>query len=409
MTSIFSKIVQGNIPCHTIWEDEEHLAFLDIQPFADGHTLVIPKLETDYIFDLSTARAEALWSTAHKVAQLLKQKVTCERVAVLVLGYEVPHAHIHLIPTQSESQILQPKRQVTDHPKLAKLAAHIRGDVDNTQISKADLTTQEVQEKWNNFADRFVSQAEHTTVRIAKAAIEYLKIEDAHNILEIGCGGGKAGLELFSRLQAIKSKAQLTLSDLSTEMLRIAHTLFQSQQVNDDLVRIEQADAQNLPYNDSSFDRILSCLNLMLVPDPHAAIKEAARVLKEDGIGVWVVWGRPEYSHMMTLTSLACKQLDISLSPPNRSNFHLGGRDTLRSLFLKYGFSSVRRWYQPMISHVTTGKDFVSMVTNLRPELKELTGEQYLKFQEVLGQRAQTILDQGEVIGLDALILVAKK
>ena len=78
MPSIFSKIVSGEIPCHRVWEDEEHLAFLDIQPWAEGHTLIIPKREEDYLFDLSPQRAEALWAAAHQVARLLKSKVECE-------------------------------------------------------------------------------------------------------------------------------------------------------------------------------------------------------------------------------------------------------------------------------------------------------------------------------------------
>ena len=101
MTTIFGKIIAGEIPCHRVWEDSEHLAFLDIQPWAEGHTLVIPKREEDYLFDLSPERSQALWAAAHHVAQRLKAELNCERVAVLVLGYEVAHAHIHLIPTRS--------------------------------------------------------------------------------------------------------------------------------------------------------------------------------------------------------------------------------------------------------------------------------------------------------------------
>jgi histidine triad (HIT) family protein len=413
MTSLFSKIVQGEIPNHTVWEDEEHLAFLDIQPLADGHTLVIPKLETDYIFDLSTARAEALWSTAHKVAQLLKRKVPCERVAVLVLGYEVAHAHIHLIPTQSESQILQPQRQEIDHPKLAALAAHIRGD---TSVSSPSTpvkrpTTIDVEGRWDAFAHDFVAQVERITLRLARAAMDHLQLEDAHHILEIGCGGGGAGLELFDRITRLRSPAHLTLTDISNTMINIARTRFSAQDFEAGYLKIERADAQALPYANESFDRIFSCLNLMLVPDATAMIRECARVLKPDGLGIWVVWGRPEHSHMMTITSQSCAQIGLTLPPLPRSTFYLGGRDTLKDLLEENEFSQVRRWYQPMIADITTGEEFAKMTLALKPELKELAdgSEMFQRLEATLTQTAQSLLDQGEGIGLDALIVIAKK
>ena len=98
MPSIFSRIVAGEIPCHKVAESEEYLAFLDINPRAEGHTLVIPKQEVDYIFDLNGNHYEGLWTFAQRVAKALEQAVPCERVGVAVIGLEVPHAHIHLIP-----------------------------------------------------------------------------------------------------------------------------------------------------------------------------------------------------------------------------------------------------------------------------------------------------------------------
>ncbi|MHC4339071.1 MAG: HIT family protein [Planctomycetota bacterium] len=101
MSSIFTKIVNGEIPCHKVYEDEDHLAFLDIRPIVPGHTLVIPKREEDYIFDLSDEEHAALWDTARKVASRLKQVLGCKRVCVGLWGYEVAHAHVHLFPTNS--------------------------------------------------------------------------------------------------------------------------------------------------------------------------------------------------------------------------------------------------------------------------------------------------------------------
>lgn len=98
MASIFSKIIKGEIPCYKIAEDEHHLAFLDIMPIAKGHTLVIPKKEVDYIFDLEEEEYKNLWAFAQKVAKQIKSAIPCVKVGVAVVGLEVPHTHIHLVP-----------------------------------------------------------------------------------------------------------------------------------------------------------------------------------------------------------------------------------------------------------------------------------------------------------------------
>ncbi len=105
MASIFTRIVNGEIPSYKVAEDENYYAFLDINPLAAGHTLVIPKHEIDYLFDLSAAEYSGLWAFAHKVAKAIDMAVPCKRVGVAVLGMEVPHAHIHLVPLQSETDM----------------------------------------------------------------------------------------------------------------------------------------------------------------------------------------------------------------------------------------------------------------------------------------------------------------
>jgi histidine triad (HIT) family protein len=106
MAGIFSKIVNGEIPAWKVAEDENYLAFLDIFPVAKGHTLVIPKKEVDYLFDLDDELYAGLQLFAKKVATGLKKAIPCQKVGVLVLGLEVPHAHIHLIPMQNEADVL---------------------------------------------------------------------------------------------------------------------------------------------------------------------------------------------------------------------------------------------------------------------------------------------------------------
>ncbi len=105
MSSIFTRIVQGEIPCYKVAENENFLAFLDIQPLASGHTLVIPKKETDYLFDIDDSAYQELWLFAKEVAKLLKEHIPCKRIGVSVIGLEVPHAHIHLIPLQTINDI----------------------------------------------------------------------------------------------------------------------------------------------------------------------------------------------------------------------------------------------------------------------------------------------------------------
>ena len=105
MATIFSKIVASEIPCYKVAEDEKHFAFLDINPVAPGHTLVIPKKEVDYIFDLSEQDYTDLQNFARKVAKAMEQAIPCKRIGVVVMGLEVPHTHIHLIPINKESDM----------------------------------------------------------------------------------------------------------------------------------------------------------------------------------------------------------------------------------------------------------------------------------------------------------------
>lgn len=101
MSTIFSKIVSGEIPCYKIAETNEYLAFLDVRPLAAGHTLIIPKRETDYIFDLDNENYAGLWLFTKIVAGAVKQAIPCIKVGVAVVGLEVAHAHIHLVPMQN--------------------------------------------------------------------------------------------------------------------------------------------------------------------------------------------------------------------------------------------------------------------------------------------------------------------
>ena len=129
MASIFTRIVKGEIPSYKVAENDLCYAFLDISPLAEGHTLVIPKKEVDYIFDLDYADYAALTAFARKVAKAQKKAIPCKRIGVAVLGMEVPHAHIHLVPLQSEADLDFRKEKLSLTPERFKeIAASIAAE-----------------------------------------------------------------------------------------------------------------------------------------------------------------------------------------------------------------------------------------------------------------------------------------
>ncbi len=130
MSTIFSKIIAGEIPAHKVAEDDHYLAFLDINPLQKGHTLVVPKKEVDYIFDLDDATLADLHVFAKKVAKGIEKVVTCNRIGVVILGLEIPHAHVHLIPMDNERDVEFSKgRMNVNDAELQEMAGKIREHV----------------------------------------------------------------------------------------------------------------------------------------------------------------------------------------------------------------------------------------------------------------------------------------
>ncbi len=125
--TIFSRIIAGEIPCYKIAENEEFFAFLDINPVNWGHTLVVPKEETDYIFDIDDERLARMMLFSKRVAKAIKNALPCRKVGVTVLGLEVPHAHIHLVPLKSEGDMnFSKKISDPDPEKMKQIAEAIR-------------------------------------------------------------------------------------------------------------------------------------------------------------------------------------------------------------------------------------------------------------------------------------------
>lgn len=126
MESIFSRIAKGEIPSYKVAENEKFYAFLDINPIQKGHTLVIPRQQTDYIFDLDDATLAEMIIFAKQVARQIKSKIECNRVAVVVIGLEVPHAHIHLIPIKKEGDIDFHKKLNITQSELQGIASYLQ-------------------------------------------------------------------------------------------------------------------------------------------------------------------------------------------------------------------------------------------------------------------------------------------
>jgi histidine triad (HIT) family protein len=130
MASIFSRIISGEIPCYKLAEDENYISFLDINPLAKGHALVVPKKETDYIFDIDDQTLGGMLVFSKKIAKAIEKVVSCKRIGIAVLGLEVPHAHIHLVPIKGGNDIdfSKPKLKLTKE-EFEQLAADIRAQL----------------------------------------------------------------------------------------------------------------------------------------------------------------------------------------------------------------------------------------------------------------------------------------
>ena len=127
--TIFSRIIKGEIPCYKVAENENYFAFLDINPITWGHTLVVPKREEDYIFDLSDEELGGMMSFAKKVAAAIKETIPCRKVGMAVLGLEVPHAHIHLLPLKNEGDMdFRNKIENPDPAKMKEIAEKINAN-----------------------------------------------------------------------------------------------------------------------------------------------------------------------------------------------------------------------------------------------------------------------------------------
>ena len=145
MASIFTKIVNGEIPAHRIAETEDFLAFLDITPLREGHTLIVPKKEVDYIFDLDDETYIGLQLFAKLVAEAIKKSIPCKKVGVAVIGLEVPHCHIHLVPIDSVADLnFQKEKMKPSQDELAAIAAKIPFNLIMSMVSLSNVRSVDI-------------------------------------------------------------------------------------------------------------------------------------------------------------------------------------------------------------------------------------------------------------------------
>lgn len=189
MSTIFSKIIKGEIPCYKIAETEDYFAFLDISPLAEGHTLVVPKLEVDYIYDLDDDVLSGLHVFAKRIAKALEAEIVCKRVGVLIIGTEVPHAHIHLIPFKEEKQMAITSERLSMTQEMmrdiaSKVAARLSANGAEEKVTLV-FGASTNPDRYSNKAMRMLSDYKHTVVAVGgkEGVVGGVAIQTGHPLI----------------------------------------------------------------------------------------------------------------------------------------------------------------------------------------------------------------------------------
>ena len=268
-------------------------------------------------------------------------------------------------------------------------------------------TITELEAFWNEFQSDYESRLGQTMSLFNYSLIHMLKVKSASNILEIGCGPGLGTLALLRRLEDENNKtASVTACDLSPAMISCARKRLP------DAISLQVANNLSLPFNNSSFDRVMAGMNLNLVPEPETVLNEIYRVLKPGGRMGVSVWGRPEDSFAITIFNQAYEK--IGFEPPNvRSNFHLGTEEVLKPMIKSAGFNDILAWHQQTVYNEVTADEYAATLyaaPNRKKILESLNLEtKTLLHNTIIEMLEEKLVNKEEPLTLDGLIIVANK
>jgi len=274
----------------------------------------------------------------------------------------------------------------------------------------------ELRSYWNGFSSNFSKYFEPTTTITAHSLFLFLKMNTdiTQKVLDIGCGSG-GPICLANHLRG--SGTSLTAIDLSPEMINISQKKFNelNDKLNKEPVTFHQGSAMELPFESASFDKAYGNYIFHLVPDPLKAISEARRILKDDGILAFSVWGRIENSPKFSIHPPILERLKKEFfgedTEPVRSSFHMSDIESTKKMVLSAGFSKVLAWYQDEPMPVLDGDEYATSVINSNPHLvnfyQRLNQDQQKIFYNEVKNQAQKLLSEGQIIKSEALIVIA--
>jgi len=283
-------------------------------------------------------------------------------------------------------------------------------------MSSRIRSDEELKEYWNEFSQPFSNYIQQTTTATAFSLMTFLKLQldEKQNVLEIGCGGGGA----ISIANAFRGKnTSYTALDISPQMLEIAKKNFELSNavLHKEPINFVNASASSLPFENSTFDKVIGNYLLHIVPDPDIVLQETRRVLKKGGICAFTVWGRKENCPRFTLSppivSKFVTEWKLDYKEDNvRSGFYLSDLNDLRNRVLKAGFSHCIAWYSLEILDVTAGEQFANGMifgsVQLQKFFQNLNEEQKRIFHKAISDAADSILKEGKPICNEVAVVI---
>ncbi|KAK5583455.1 hypothetical protein RB653_005050 [Dictyostelium firmibasis] len=283
------------------------------------------------------------------------------------------------------------------------------------------FTSEELEQKWDGFSKIFQHYNECTTAPVAFLLITSLGItsqfgsaqNSCKSILEVACGPG-AGTKLC--LDYKNDLSKFIATDISNEMVQLTKESLRMKQDTNEIpeknFKIQQCNAEKLPFEDGSFDRYFSNYCLHLVTSPETMLKEAYRVLESGGIAAFSVWGRPENSNQFTIVKKIADEIGLEMSSQERSAFHLNDTNKLRQMALDAGFSRVLAGHSFVNSPIQNGEEYAEVFLSppsLQKLIQNLEKEKYLLWKSKIVSHVDELLNKGEFIGSEVSYIVCTK